>query len=142
MSAEKAATARRIIAAVQARGSDAEDLRDAAHEAVHVLLGDLSSWGRNDIGRSLVRRLGTFYGRSEVTGEEITARAVEAIVCERLGVEHSIERFTGVTLLEAIHNGVNIPVSDAEFAGFVRTRMTRPEAKALADRIISLGDPA
>lgn len=142
MSAEKAATAQRVISAVRARGSDAEDLRDAAHEAVHGLLGNLSSWGRNDIGRSLAGRLRSFYGRSEVTGEEITARAVEAIVCERLCVEHSIERFTGVTLLEAIHGGVVIPVSDAEFAGFVRTRMKRPEAQALADRIIGLGDPA
>lgn len=140
MTDDQATTARRIVAAVQAHGSDADDLRDAAHEAVHGLLGNLTSWGRNDIGRALVRRLGTPFEQSEVLSEEITARAVEAIVCERLGVAHDIEQFAGVTLWEALHNRVHIPVGDAEFAGFVRTRMDNAETRALADRVIALGD--
>lgn len=140
MTDNPATTARRIVAAVQAHGSDADDLRDAAHEAVHGLLGNLTSWGRNDIGRALVRRLGTPFEQSEVLSEEITARAVEAIVCERLGVAHDIEQFAGVTLWEALHNRVHIPVGDAEFAGFVRTRMDNAETRALADRVIALGD--
>jgi len=140
MTENQAATARRIVAAVRALGSDADDLRDAAHEAVHGLLGNLTSWGRNNIGRALVRRLGTPCGRSEVLSEEITARAVEAIVCERMGVAHDIEHFAHITLWEALHNRVHIPVSEAEFAGFVRTRMDNAETRALADRIVALGD--
>ena len=140
MTDNPATTARRIVAAVQARGSDANDLRDAAHEAVHGLLGNLTSWERESLHRSLVERLGSSHGRVGLLSEEITARAVEAIVCDRLGVAHDIEQFAGVTLWEALHNRVHIPVGDAEFAGFVRTRMDNAETRALADRVIALGD--
>lgn len=137
---DQATIARRIVAAVRARGSDANDLRDAAHEAVHGFLGELASWSRISIDRALVRRIRTHCGRSEVLSEEITARAVEAIVCERLGAAHDIEQFMRVTLWEALHNGVHISVSEAEFAGFVRRRIDTAEARALADRIVALGD--
>lgn len=141
MTPEHSATARRIIAAVQARGSDADDLRDAVHEAVHGLLGNLSSWERESLHRKLVERLGSSHGRIGLLSEEITARAVEAIVCERLGVAHDIERFALVTLWEALKNGLYISWGESELAKAVRARMGLPETQVLADRIVALGDP-
>jgi len=140
MTDNPATTARRIVAAVQARGSDANDLRDAAHEAVHGLLGNLTSWERESLHRSLVERLGSSHGRVGLLSEEITARAVEAIVCDRLGVAHDIEQFARVTLWEALRNGLYISWGESELAQIVRTRMDNDETRALADRVIALGD--
>lgn len=139
MTENQATIARRIVAAVRARGSDAEDLRDAAHEAVHGLLGDLASWNRSAIHHSLAERLGP-KSRVGLVSEEITARAVEAIVCERLGEKHDLAACALVTLMEADSIGFRIPWSPAEFADAVRVRVADAETRALADRVIALGD--
>lgn len=140
MTSEQSATAQRIIAAVHARGSNAHDLRDAAHEAVHGLLSNLSSWERESLHRKLVKQLGSSRGRIGLLSEEVTARAVEAIVCERLGVAHDIKSFALVTLCEALKNGLYISWSASELAEIVRARMADPKTRALASRVIAMGD--
>lgn len=126
-----------VIAAVRRRGSTAADLRDAAHEACHALESDLrGKWTRERIHAKLTR--GAFSGMFLVESE-IKARAVEQIVCKRLGVEiEAPEEWARVALLEMATTFGNAPPLDL-FLATVAKRMASPTVIALADRVIALG---
>ena len=71
-------------------------------------------------------------------GHEVTARAVEAVVCARLGEDHSVEENAVLTALEAARDGA--AVDAMAFAAKVRAAMTTPQVLEIAERVCALGD--
>lgn len=126
-----------LIAAVRAKGSDARDLRDAAHEAHHALTAGAKRWTRSSIDRAIKRKVKRIGDR---VNEEILARAVEQIVCTELGVKcESVEVCANTACLEAAYYGD--PFLSCEQAVIaIRNRMESDEARAAADRVLALGD--
>ncbi len=129
-------TTREIIAAVNAQGSNATDLRDAAHEACHALqLGLFRDWSRLAIHKRL-RGLRS----AKRMSIEIVARAVEQIVCQRMGEKTwSIEETAVITLLEAAKDGDAPEFSLAELVLAIQETMQKHTALELAERVIALG---
>lgn len=127
-------TAARLVAAVQAKGSDATDARDAAHEACHALeWGVMKTWTRDNIHARKPRK------RSAGVASEITARAVEALVCADLGIPHDLEKWGFVCVMEMMKNERIALPSLAWLIDGVRTRMKTKAARELADRVLALG---
>ncbi len=127
------AARRRIVRAVQSRGSNARDVRDAAHEAAHGLTLGLARWDRQSVDRALMR----LRPRPRMD-HEVTARAVEAVVCARLGEEHSVEKYATTTAMEAARNGV--AVDPVRFAARVFAAMGSPRVVEIAERVCAMGD--
>lgn len=126
-----------IIAAVQSHGSDAQDLRDAAHEACHAIDAKLRGlWERERIHRALSRKYGN---RGSLVFAEVRARAVEQIVCTDLGVDcGTVERWAHVTFLETLKN-MQILLPSAEwFVDCVKRDMERTGARLAADAVLAL----
>ena len=115
----------------------AADLRDAAHEACHALESDLrGKWTRDRIHTKLTRGV---FSRMFLVESEIKARAVEQIVCKRLGVETDpVDSWAAVALLEMATTFGNAPPLDL-FLATVAKRMASPTVIALAGRVIALG---
>lgn len=133
-------TKEEIIAAIRARGNNATDLRDAAHEAHHALQFDVKpgKWNRETIHRAIVKGGRRAFG--EAVFDEIRARAVEQIVCADYGVETgaSLEAWAMTSFMEAGKNSGIWTPSDFDWAGKIRERMATPAARADADRVIAL----
>ncbi len=131
-------SAQAIIDAIRHNGSDAGDLRDAAHEACHAIeVGLRGPWDRESIHRALSRQRGP--GAMVVL--EIRARAVEQMVCASLGVDPGgdIEHWAFVAIMEAAKNArIGLP-GLPWFADCVRTHMKTEECKRLRDAVIALG---
>lgn len=132
-----------IIAAVRSRGSDADDLRDAAHEAYHALRAGVrpGRWGRESIHRAILRgkRSGFLSPRHDLASHEIGARAVEQIVCARFSVHcGAIESWAHISWMEAHKSRVLMFPPDGWIAERVREWMTKPRIIAAADEIIAL----
>lgn len=129
----------RLILAIRARGSDASDLRDAAHEACHALEFDVpeGSWDRESIDK-VVQRRNRKRDRSSAWASEILARAVEQLVCADLGVEcWSVEKCVGVACMEAIKlDRINYDFD--LFVRLVQLRMASVEAREMANRVEAL----
>lgn len=123
-----------LIEAVRAKGSDARDLRDAAHEACHALMWKAKKWDRDSIHKKKPR------GLSYAVADEITARAVEQLVCAEFGVDcGTVEHWAGVCFMEMIKNErVSLPsyewVVDA-----VKKSMKTDKAREMSKRVIALG---
>lgn len=137
--------AARIIAAVQARGSDAADLRDAAHEAHHAIEFKARRWDRTSIHRAVEagskRRAHVLASPSIIAmTDEVTARAVEQMVCSELGVDcGSVTSWATITLLEAQKQG--IPVPGVEWiVERVHVAMGRESTRRAVARIIALSE--
>lgn len=129
-------SAEAVIAAVRARGSDATDLRDAAHEAAHAFDGGAKRWDRDSIHAALLRLP---HPRADMFRSEVLARTVEQIVCADLGVDcGTVEKWAGVAVREAAHYGIAFSDYDT-FLRLVRQYMDGREARKVADRVIDLG---
>lgn len=130
----------RIIAAVRARGSDATDLRDAAHEAHHALTAGLrKKWDRESIDRAICRK---FQRPGAAASEEILARAVEQLVCADLGVDcGTIDHWAFICCMEAAKFGQPF-MRPTEAKEAIERRMKSKEARAAADKVIALGGAA
>lgn len=137
MSATSAVTAEQIILAIRARGSDATDLRDAAHEAHHAIEAGIpeGKWDRDTISRAVKRK-----GRSWAAASEVKARAVEQVVCMRLGVpagRHPLEQWVLVSCMEAMK--FREPFLEYTVAlKAVQRRMSSDDVQQDADAIIAL----
>jgi hypothetical protein len=123
-----------LVAAVRSRGSDATDARDAAHEAAHALTWSVTKkWTRNNIHAKKPRI------RADGVYDELTARAVEAIVCERLGIEHDVKHWAFVMVMEMAKNEkISLPSIDWAAEG-IELRMKTRMAQELADEVMTLG---
>lgn len=125
-----------VIAAVRSMGSDACDLRDAAHEAYHAIRGGLRSgrWDRETIHRAVIR-----LEPADIACHELGARAVEQIVCARIGVDcGTVDSWAHVAWMEAFKSGVLMFPEGSWIADRVRERMTRPRFQRAADEILAL----
>lgn len=136
--------ARKVLTEVRRRGSDAIDLRDASHEASHALEFDLrGKWSRDRVHAAVIKRGrgSRFLSGALIVKSEIKARAVEQIVCSRLGVPvESVEVFAGVALLEMGITFGSCP-PEAVFIKMIRQSMIDPGVITLAERVIALGCP-
>ena len=124
-----------LVRIVRSRGSDAEDPRDAAHEAAHALRwGVRKRWTRDNIHAKKPE------ARAYGIADEMEARAVEQIVCGRIGYAcGSIEKWAETCWFETLKNeGIALP-SPAWIVGCVRRRLDDPGALALAERVLALG---
>ena len=119
-----------FVAAARARGSDAADVRDAAHEAVHAIVHGLPTWGRREIDRAMMA-----LPPSRRLREEVEARAVEALVCARLGEPYRRDYFMFVAAIEASKTGAHVNMGD--FTRAVSAAESCPAVIALADRVIA-----
>lgn len=126
-----------LVEAVQARGSDARDIRDAAHEARHALKwGVRKKWTRDNIHAKKPR------ARSEGVADEILARAVEQLVSADLGYDcGSVFTWAMVCYVEMIKNErISLPGGDwLEKA--IRSCMASKIARKWADRVIAIATP-
>jgi len=129
-----------ILEAVRSRGSDARDLRDAAHEAHHALFAQVrGSWDREAIHTALVRHSDrSGLGMGALISYELDARAVERTVCLRLGVDHDLDKWSHITWMETLKNmRVTLPHMGWVGAG-IETRMDRKLIQTAADAVMNL----
>lgn len=90
--------AENLLLALQAKGVDATDLRHCVHEASHALDAKMRGRWSNEACSYAMERMGP--GRAAAS--ELLARAVEQIVCERLGVETKpLDYWVGMSVMEA-----------------------------------------
>jgi len=124
-----------VIAAIRACGSDPRDLRDAVHEACHALDFDVpeGEWDRETIHSAVLEA-----ERVDIVIAEMKARAVERVVCERLGQPlEDPDHWLMIAAMEMM-KGVQISVSlDAWKAG-IEGRLKSRETLAMADQVIGL----
>lgn len=134
--------AHRILSAIRARGcepighgTDPGEFRHAVHEAVHGIRLGAKSWSNDAIHRACTR-----VRPGDRLREELIARAVEQLVCQRLGVAcDTVEHFAFWTCMEALKNRVDIGGPD-EFARGVRRCMEDARTVApLVEQVLALG---
>lgn len=88
-----------LVIALRKRGIDDTDLRHCVHEASHALDAKMRGPWTNTAVSAAMNRIGP--GRAACS--EILARAVEQIVCKRLGVEtKALDHWIGISCKEAI----------------------------------------
>lgn len=137
---EQGERATKLIEIIRARGSDAEDLRDAAHEAHHALDTGLErKWTRDNIHAAIMRKAGP--GRralTELVSFEFDARAVEWIICERFGVLYEPAKWADITFWETVKNmQIQLPTDDT-IEKAMRDRKELPVIQGYADRVEAL----
>lgn len=125
-----------LTAAVRAKGSDARSVRDAVHEACHaVQWGIKGRWSRTNIDRANPnkgRRKAAFGVR-----DEITARAVEALVMRKLDLEYDQDKWVLMMVMETLKlDGIALPGFDWVKEA-ITARMGTREAEALATNLIN-----
>lgn len=138
-----------ILRYVQARGSDARDLRDATHEAHHAIAsGCRKPWTRDNIHAAVLRaargdRITRLLGGSTneaLVKYELEARAVEWIICERAGLEYDLPKWADVMWWETFKN-MNIRLPDVDdVAKAIKLAKERPSIVRAADRVAELAD--
>lgn len=125
-----------LVAAVRAKGRDARDPRDAAHEACHALKWGVSKrWTRDNIHAKKPRV------RSVGVSDEILARAVEQLVSADVGYDcGGVSAWAQTCWMEMLKNeGISLPAGDwLEKA--IRKRMESPAAREWADRVLELAE--
>lgn len=130
-----------LLVAIRRLGSDAQDLRDAAHEACHALQWNLrKKWTRTN-----VERANPYRRRSQFSfglADEITARAVEQIVCVKLGEKCSTLEASVLSMCMETASIDRIQIPYDPMVKAVRERMKDPAVLKLADRVIALAESA
>lgn len=135
-------TAQDIIRAIRDRGSDADTLRDAAHEACHALEFSVpeGEWDRDSIdnyAQSAIQKKGR-EARVFALRSEILARAVEQLVCRAVGAEcPAVEACALVACKEALTID-RVMIDPQLFVVGVKNCMGSVEAKKMLDRVLAL----
>lgn len=136
----------KLLAAIRARGCDAKDLRDGAHEAHHaIFVGLKKPWTRDNIHEALIKRArrgrvqALRLGVNELLVRyELEARAVEWIVCERAGVEYDLDKWSHIMWMETMKNmNILLPQGD-EIADAIKIAKQRPLIERAARHVIAL----
>lgn len=116
-----APAAKQLYDAIRAKGYTphgvSEDLRDAAHEAHHALFCRLRKpWTRDRIHDALCKQANRLrrLRNGELVSYELDARAVEWIICEQHGIEHSVSSWAEMTWWETSKN-MNIMLPGVEW---------------------------
>lgn len=128
-----------LVAAVRARGTNglrSNDVRDAAHEAFHALsAGTTGKWEREHVHRALTKK----FKRAELWVHEMQARAVEQVVCKRLGVspDGDITKWVIISCFEAIKRGMPYCRPD-EALPIAKAYLARSSTTEWADKIVAL----
>jgi hypothetical protein len=123
-----------LVGVLRARGVDNTDLRHCVHEASHALDAKMRGpWSNEAVSRAMKR-----LGPGRAARSELLARAVEQIVCKRLGVETTpLDKWIFTSCMEAIKFGDPfLKYEDALTAA--RSIMATAEAAARATEIIAL----
>jgi hypothetical protein len=123
-----------IILAVQEKGCDATDVRDAAHEMCHGLDTESDDWSRNGIHNALAEK----YDGSHMLRAEVLARAVERKVCEHLEVEYDSNQWLHIAAMETMKQFGGIPEGFWESA--VGNCMKSMECREMVERILIIGE--
>ena len=127
----------KLLAAIQSRRCDAEDLRDAAHEAHHALFAKVRPpWDREKIHEALVR--GALRGVADLVNHEIGARAVEWLICERYDIAYDVAKWADITWWETsktLH--VSLP-TNSWLVDAITNRKGRLQTKLYADQVEAL----
>lgn len=137
-------TPEKIVRAIQARGSDAMDLRDAAHEAFHALeINFRGKWTRDRIHNALCRhaRRGLSPGmfNSTMISHELRARAAERAVCQRFGIDYETEKWLHICYMETLQSmHIALPSTEWILKGMDVAAETLAHRRRV-DQIIALG---
>lgn len=126
--------AEKLVAAVRAKGSNASDPRDAAHEACHALRwGVRGRWTRDNIHASKPQR------PAEGVREEILARAVEQLVSKAVGYDcGTLAQWAFTCWMEMAKNeGISLPTGKW-LENAITSAMGSKEAKLAADQVLAL----
>lgn len=142
-------TPERIVEAVRLRGSNAEDVRDAIHEACHAVdVGLRPPWTRERIHTRILARAGAVWraGRIVRHGDALTllrlernARLLEHAACARFGVEYDTLQWITVAALEAARL-FSITATAADVDRMVREQdqqVQHAQTQASLDRLIA-----
>ena len=91
-------TSNDLVTAIRSRGSNADDVRDAAHEATHAMQSRLRGpWGRERLHAALEgkakREAGSRMFVSQMLRYELQARAVEMLVCAHYNEPYDCEKW-------------------------------------------------
>lgn len=133
----------KIVRAIRARGSDATDLRDAAHEAFHALEIRLrGKWTRDRIHNALcrcARKRDSRAIQSELVGYELRARAAERAVCQRFGIDYETEKWLHICYMETLQSmHIALPSTEWILKGMDVAAETLAHRRRV-DQIIALG---
>jgi hypothetical protein len=128
--------AEKITQAIRAKGCDAVSVRDAVHEAHHAITWGLKGkWTRENIDRKNPNKARRNY--SFGVRDEITARAVEWWVVEKLGLVYDLDKWAMMMIMEALKiDHIALPGFDWAKEG-IQLRKQSKAVEALADDIIA-----
>lgn len=125
-----------LIKRIQDLGSDADTLRDAAHEACHALDTNVPDgcWDRETVHKHVLE---TFPSPVEQVSEEVFARAVEWHVCDLMKEEYSPGKWATIAFIETLKNGgISTPIDFWKSA--IQRVHSGDKSLAMATRIINL----
>lgn len=132
--------AERVLKAILAKGVDQCEvtpgvLRHAVHEAAHGIRLNVPKWTNEKIHRACMKaRPGDRFR------EELIARAVEQLVCARLGVVcGTVEHFAYITCMESLKNRLDIGSIDSVVAGVRRFMEDTKTVAPLVEQILAMG---
>lgn len=141
MKSTSAAKQNDLLTIVRDRGSDARDLRDAAHEACHALDVRLAPpWTRNRIHDAITDVCDNEpeTASEQLIGFELKARAVEHVICVRQGVEHSLTAWSNTMWMETASSlGIFIPRPEA-LPGMIESLTRTSAVRAMVARLNKL----
>jgi hypothetical protein len=124
-----------LVAYGRARGNGSLNVRDAAHEAFHALSVNAKNWDREKVHAKLCRK----FKRAALWLHELEARAVEQLVCQRLGYDCGpLDKWVGWSAMEAIKFRLPYDSDHKRSVEMAEKMMTRPATKAWSDRIVAL----
>lgn len=136
-----APTADAFVRAAIAAGVDlSRDPRHIAHEVCHgIAWGVKRPWTNDRIHAAAMRKR-----PGDRLQGEVEARAVERLVCARLGVSPDTARtpdlraWALVTLIESARNGLDVPMSVDDLADAIVRAMSAPKVLSLAERVLGI----
>ena len=126
----------KLITIVQQFGSDAQDVRDAAHEACHAIdcyvpEGD---WDRETIHQHVLDK---YLSAGEWVAAEVFARAVEWRVCEKLSIPYDLDNWAMISFMETFKN-MNLMTPADFWAPAIETVYKRSKSVRLAEEVLHL----
>lgn len=120
-------SAETFLKRVRSMGSDAEDVRDAAHEAFHALENRVAApWTRERVHEAMLARYET-KPPAELWLHELIARILEQVVCSKLGADAGgdLKHWITVSSFEAVRRGVPYGRPEASYQMALNLAETR-----------------